>query len=145
VPATDARAPVSPDVVRAMSLDLFFDYLGVRLDGERAEGLRLVINWVFTDLGRRYVLNLQNCALTYLADCQSDGADALVTLDRAVLNRVVLRELTFADAIERGLVRIDGDAAGVAELFGLLDDFTLMFEVMEPRGAPRAAPAPPGS
>jgi len=37
---------VSPDVVRAMSLDLFFDYLGVRLDGDKAEGRRLVVNWV---------------------------------------------------------------------------------------------------
>src|SRR5438552_6224357 len=81
VPSTVARAPVSPDVVQAMSLDLFFDYLGVRLNGERAEGRRLVIDWVFTDLRRRYVLNLESCALTYLADHRSDDADATVTLD----------------------------------------------------------------
>src|SRR5439155_1374284 len=67
-PASGGRAPVSPDVVRAMSLDLFFDYLAVRLDGQRAEGRRLVIDWVFADLGQRYALNLENCALTYLAD-----------------------------------------------------------------------------
>jgi linear primary-alkylsulfatase len=28
----------SPDTVRAMSLDLFFDYLGVRLNGPKAAG-----------------------------------------------------------------------------------------------------------
>jgi alkyl sulfatase BDS1-like metallo-beta-lactamase superfamily hydrolase len=145
VPTTDARAPVSPDVVRAVSLDLFFDYLGVRLNGERAEGRRLVVNWVFTDLDRRYVLNLENCALTYLADRRSDDADATVTLDRAALNRVVLRELTFADAVERRLVHVDGDVASVIELFGFLDDFTLMFPVVEPRRAAHAAPGPPGS
>jgi alkyl sulfatase BDS1-like metallo-beta-lactamase superfamily hydrolase len=128
-----ARAPVSPDLVRAMSLDLFFDYLGVRLDGDKAEGKVLVVNWVFPDLGRRYVLNLENCALTHLADRQSDRADATVTLDRATLDRLVLREMPFADAIQRGLVAVDGDAARVAELFGLLDDFTVMFEVVEPK------------
>ena len=133
VPSTVARAPVSPDVVQAMSLDLFFDYLGVRLNGERAEGRRLVIDWVFTDLRRRYVLNLENCALTYLADHRSDDADATVTLDRAILTRLVLLEMTFADAVERGLARIEGNPAKVAELFGLLDDFTLMFEVVEPK------------
>jgi linear primary-alkylsulfatase len=127
-----ARAPVSPDVVRAMSLDLFFDYLGVRLDGDKAEGRRLVINWVFSDLDRRYVSNLENCALTYLADRQSDHADATVTLERAVLNRLVLRELTFADAVARGLVTVAGDPAGVIELFEILDDFTLAFDVVEP-------------
>jgi alkyl sulfatase BDS1-like metallo-beta-lactamase superfamily hydrolase len=30
-------------------------------------------------------------------------------------------------------VTIDGDAARVVELFGLFDDFALMFEVVEPR------------
>ena len=132
-PGAVARAPISPDVVRAMSLDLFFDYLGVRLNGEKAEGLAIVINWVFTDLGRRYVLNLEHCALTYLADRESVHADATVTLDRAALDRLVLRETPWADAVQRGLVSIDGDPAKVAELFGLLDDFALMFEVVEPK------------
>jgi len=132
-PGAVARAPISPDVVRAMSLDLFFDYLGVRLNGDKAEGLTIVINWVFSDLGRRYVLNLEHCALTYLADRESDRADATVTLDRAVLDRLILRETPLADAVQRGLVSIDGDPAKVAELFGLLDDFALMFEVVEPK------------
>jgi len=99
---------------------------------------------VFSDLGRRYVLNLENCALTYLADRQGDGADATVTLDRAVLDSIVLRELTVADAVQRGLVRVEGDPSGVVELFELLDDFTLMFEVVEPKRS-SAAPPPPGS
>jgi alkyl sulfatase BDS1-like metallo-beta-lactamase superfamily hydrolase len=145
VPASVARAPVSPDIVRAMSLDLFFDYLGARLNGEKAEGRRIVVNWVFSDLDLRYVLNLENCALTYLADRRSEAADATVTLERAALNRLVLREVAFADAVERGLLRVDGDTAKVADLFGLLDDFSLMFEVVEPKREPRVAPGPPGS
>ena len=145
VPATVARAPVSPDIVRAMSVELFFDYLGVRLDGDKAEGRRIVINWVFSDLDRRYVMNLENCALTCLADRPSDAADATVTLERAALNRLVLREVAFADAVGQGLARIDGDAAKVVDFFGLLDDFSPMFEVMEPKREPRGAPAPPAS
>jgi alkyl sulfatase BDS1-like metallo-beta-lactamase superfamily hydrolase len=116
-----------------MSLDLFFDYLAVRLDAEKAAGKRIVVNWVFSDLGTRYVLNLENCALTYLAERGSERADATVTLERSVLDRLVLREATLADATRDGLVTIDGDAARVVELFGLFDDFALMFEVVEPR------------
>jgi alkyl sulfatase BDS1-like metallo-beta-lactamase superfamily hydrolase len=128
-----------------MSLDLFFDYLGVRLNGDKAEGRRIVINWVFSDLDRRYLANLENCALTCLADRRSDAADATVTLERAALNRLVLRELTWADAVERGVVRVEGDRAKVAELFALLDDFSLMFEVLEPKREAPAAPGRPGS
>jgi len=127
---------VSPDIVRNMSLDHFFDYLGVRLNADKAEGRSIAINWILSDSGSRYALNLANCALTYLADRQTDGADATVTLDRTVLNSLVLRQIGIAEAVHRGLVRIAGDPAKVAELFSLFDDFTLMFEVVEPRRAP---------
>ena len=133
VPNTVTRVPVSPDVLRAMNVEQIFDLLGVRLNSEKAEGRRIVINWVFPDLGRTFVLNLENCALTYLAGRQSDRADATVTLDRATLDRLILRELPFADAMQSGSVRVDGDATKVGELLGLLDEFTLMFEVIEPK------------
>jgi alkyl sulfatase BDS1-like metallo-beta-lactamase superfamily hydrolase len=134
-----ARAPVSPDVVRAMTLDLFFDYLAVRLDGERAEGRALAINWVLSDTGQRYALTLANCALTYRAERQHRQADATVTLERPALDRLVLRELTLDDAIASGTVRVEGDRARLAELFALLDDFVLLFPVVEPRRDARAA------
>jgi alkyl sulfatase BDS1-like metallo-beta-lactamase superfamily hydrolase len=54
-------------------------------------------------------------------------------LGRPVLDRLVLRELTIGDAIDQGLVAIAGDRAPVALLFALLDDFALMFDVIEPR------------
>jgi alkyl sulfatase BDS1-like metallo-beta-lactamase superfamily hydrolase len=56
-----------------------------------------------------------------------------VTLDRAALDRLILRELPLADAIQSGAVRVEGDANKVGELLGLLDDFSLMFEVVEPK------------
>jgi alkyl sulfatase BDS1-like metallo-beta-lactamase superfamily hydrolase len=133
LPSAVARAPVSPDVVRGMSLDLFFDYLAVRLNGDKADGRRLVVNWRFSDLDRTYVLNLEHSALTYLADRRSDEADATVALPRPVLDRLVLRELTLADAVKQGLVTIEGDGAKVVALFEMLDDFTLMFPIVEPR------------
>lgn len=130
-PAVPSRAGV--DIVRGLSLDLFFDFLGVRLNGERAEGRTIVINWIFPDTGQRYALTLQNCALTYLAERHPDGADATVTLDRTTLNRIILRELALPDAMASGAVRIEGNPMKLAELFGLLDDFTMAFEVIEPR------------
>ena len=127
-----ARAAVSPDLVRAMGPELFFDYLGVRLNADRAEGTRLVLNWTLVDLNRRFTVNVDNSALTWLADRHRDDADATVTLDWTVLTRVVLRELSFTDVLAQRLARVDGDAAHVTDLFGLLDDFTLMFPVVEP-------------
>jgi len=46
-----ARAAVSPDVLRAMRLAHIFDLLGGRLNGDKAEGRRIVIDRLFPDLG----------------------------------------------------------------------------------------------
>src|SRR5262249_30092663 len=118
-------------------LDHFFDYLAVRLNGDKAEGRRLVINWIFPDVGQHYMSNLEHCALTSLAGRQSEVADATVTLERTVLNRLGLREPTFPDAARRGLLAVDGHAEPVAELFTLLDDFPLMFPIVLPNDAKR--------
>jgi alkyl sulfatase BDS1-like metallo-beta-lactamase superfamily hydrolase len=134
--AISGRALPNPFTVRAMSLDAVFDYLGVRLNADRAEGKTLEINWVFSDLGRRYQTNLSNCALTYLADRSSDQSDATVTLEREVLNRLILGQIPFDDAVQQGVVGVEGAAARVAELFSLLDDFAPMFEIVEPKPEP---------
>jgi linear primary-alkylsulfatase len=49
-----ARAPstLSADMLRALWLDNLFDLMGVRLNGPRAEGKTVLINWNFTDTGR---------------------------------------------------------------------------------------------
>ncbi len=127
------RAPVSSDVVNALSVPLFFDYLGVRLNGPKAEGQHIVINWVFPDLSERYVLNLENCALTYLADRTADHAHVTVTLARPVLNQILLRQITLADAIRDDVIALEGDAEKLSELFALIDEFFFMFEILEPR------------
>ena len=137
VPAVATRA--TTDIVRGLNLDLFFDFLGVRLNGTKAQGKTIVLNWEFGDTGQRYTLTLQNCALTYLADRHAESADATVTLDRATLNRVILHELALPEAVAAGLVRIAGDGTKIAELFALLDDFTIAFEVVEPLRTSRAS------
>jgi alkyl sulfatase BDS1-like metallo-beta-lactamase superfamily hydrolase len=128
-----ARAPVSADVVRAMSPELFFDYLGVRLDADRAGDRRLVLNWTFPDLARRFATTLAHGALTWSADRHHLAAEATITLPWATLTRVGLRELAFPDLLRQGLATVDGEPSRVTELFGLLDDFALMFPVVEPR------------
>jgi alkyl sulfatase BDS1-like metallo-beta-lactamase superfamily hydrolase len=141
VPAIPSRA--GTDIVRGLSLDLFFDFLGVRLNGQKAEGKTAVINWEFPDTAQRYALTLQNCALTYLADRHAESADATVALDRATLNRIILRELALPEAVAAGLVKIAGNGTKVAELFALLDDFTIAFEIVEPRKLAIDPQAPP--
>jgi alkyl sulfatase BDS1-like metallo-beta-lactamase superfamily hydrolase len=52
-------ALVNAELLKGISIDLAFDFLGVRLNAAKAEGKKIVINWTFTDLNQTYVMNLR--------------------------------------------------------------------------------------
>jgi len=124
---------LNADTLKAVNTEMFFDYLGVRLNAQKAEGKRLIVNWSFTEPRLQVVLNLENSALTYVTGKQSDKADATITLTRAALDAVTLRKTTFPEAVQAGSIRIEGDAGRLVELLGMLDTFNPMFEVVEPK------------
>ena len=144
VGAAELRNGVSPaaggssanaELLKGVSIDLAFDFLGVRLNAAKAEGKRIVINWTFTDRNETYVMNLENSALTHRAGKLDDNADAGVKLTRAALDAITLKQRSFVGSILTGDVSISGNPLKLRELFGLLDDFTPDFEIVEPTKA----------
>jgi len=122
----------SPDTVRSMSYDLFFDYLGMRLNGPKAAGKQITLNLVFPDTKDKYVLKLENGALNHTPNAQIEKADATVTIPRAVLNNIVLGETTLEKAIESGKVTVQGRKEALSELVSLLDTFNFWFNIVTP-------------
>ena len=135
-PAGGLGSTATADTLQAVSNELFFDFLGVRLNGVKAEGKTMVINWNFTDSKELFVLTLENSALTHVAGKQSPAADASLTLARATLNAITLQETTFPQAMQAGLVKVQGDARKLGELLSMVDNFNPMFNVVEPKPAP---------
>jgi alkyl sulfatase BDS1-like metallo-beta-lactamase superfamily hydrolase len=107
--------------------------LGVRLNGPKAEGKRMVLNWNFTDTGETFILNLENCALTYVAGAQAPDADAGFTLPRDVLDEVIAKLASFPEAVGSGKIKVTGDPMRLDELMMLMDEFPRMFEIVEPK------------
>jgi len=123
----------SPDTIRAMPLELIFDYLGVRLNAPEAEGKSITINWNFTDTKEQYVLALENGALNHTANKQAKEADATVTLTRAALDQAILGGKPKLQAeIAAGDIKIDGQKEKVGELLSLLDKFDPWFNIVTP-------------
>jgi alkyl sulfatase BDS1-like metallo-beta-lactamase superfamily hydrolase len=135
VPKVPGAAIASPDVISALTLDMYFDFLGVRLNGDKAAGKTAVLNWQFTDTKQNYVLNLENSTLTALPDAQAANADATLTLTRATLNDILLQKITFPTALESGQIAVSGKREKLLELLGMLDTFPGMFPIVEPRPA----------
>ena len=124
---------VNAETLHAISNAQLFDYLGLRLNADKAEGKTLLINWNFTDSKQPLVLTLENSALTYVPGKRAANADVTVTMARDVLEAIILQQTTFSDAIKAGRVGIEGDAAKLDELFAMLDSFKVMFPIVEPK------------
>lgn len=119
-----------------MSVDNIFDYLAIRVNPQRAVGKTARINWVFTDLNRSYLLNLENSALTYLADKKDSAADVTVTLDRNLLGAILAKRVDIREAIGSGRIGLVGNAKKLTEVLELLDNFPTTFPIVTPRNLP---------
>jgi alkyl sulfatase BDS1-like metallo-beta-lactamase superfamily hydrolase len=135
MPKVPSRPPMPRETLAALRTEQIWDVLGIRLNGPKAEGKRIVLNWSFSDTGERFVLNLENCALTYAAGVQADNADASFTLARATLDEVIAKQTSFPEAVAAGKVKLAGNPMRLAELMGLMDEFPRMFEIVEPKRA----------
>lgn len=133
MPTVPPRPPMSRETLAALRTEQLWDVLGVRLNGPKAEGKHIVLNWSFTDTHETCVLTLENCALTYVSGAQAPDAHAAFTLARETLDAVIARQTTFPEAIMGGKVAIAGNAMKLAELMALMDEFPRMFEIVEPR------------
>jgi alkyl sulfatase BDS1-like metallo-beta-lactamase superfamily hydrolase len=135
MPKVPSRPPMPRETLSALRTEQIWDVLGIRLNGPKAEGKRIVLNWSFSDTGERFVLNLENCALTYAAGVQADNADAGFTLARATLDALIAKQSSFPEAVAAGKVKLAGNPMRLAELMGLMDEFPRMFEIVEPKRA----------
>lgn len=129
LPTTDTA---SSDTIRAMDTSLFFDYLGVKLNGEKAAGKTLTMNFVFPDINEKFVVELNNGALHHIKGYQADDADTTITLDRATLNNIILKKTLLSDALKDKKITIDGNQDGLNQLLGLVDSFKLWFNIVTP-------------
>ena len=126
---------LSGDMLKGITLDLLFDFMAVRLNADKAEGKRLVLNWTFTDVGEKLTLRLENSALTHVLGKLAPDADAGFTLKRTTLDQILLKQKTFPMAILKREIAVKGNPFKLGELVAMLDDFTPGFPIVEPRSA----------
>jgi alkyl sulfatase BDS1-like metallo-beta-lactamase superfamily hydrolase len=141
VPQLPPTSVAVRDIVRALPLGLYFDMLAMRLNGSKADGLQLRLNWRITDTGECALLNLEHCALTHRLGETGQAVDASVAMDRATLDDIALQKLALPDALASGRVQVQGRADALLQLMALQDSFSRMFPLVGPRPA-AGSPSP---
>ncbi|MCP1626330.1 alkyl/aryl-sulfatase [Pseudomonas nitroreducens] len=131
VPVYDAGA-TKADVVKSMEPGQFFDFLAIRLDSDKAQGHDMVMNWVFSDLGKDYAVTLRNGVLTHRNDEKSANPTVTVTLAKSTLDQISLRKLDFPTAIKQGDIKLDGNAKALGAFLGMIDSPAPQFNIVTP-------------
>ena len=119
-------------LLRHMPTARFFDSMAARLNGPKAEGKDVTINFVFTDTGETHVVRLQNAVLHHKRRPADPDADATVSLTKEFLLRLAtgqagLREMVFSDDLDVG-----GSRLALLGFFRLLDTPNGQFPIVTP-------------
>lgn len=118
-------------LLRALTIEMVFDLLGVRVDGERADGRTIAIGWRFPDIHEEWTLRLEHAALNAWP-ALDDDVDVVLTMPRATLTGILLDPTALGAAVADGTLQIEGDADALASLFSLLEAPTPNFNIVEP-------------
>lgn len=126
--AIDLRA--AANLLREMPVHRFFDSMAARIDGPAAARQDRKLNFVFTDLGRSFVLELENGVLNYREGPPVADADVTVRITRELWLRLAtgqagLRELVFSDDLE-----VEGSRMSLLGFFRLMETPEAAFPIV---------------
>ena len=119
-----------PDVIRAMSTELFLNFLGIRMDSRKAEGMKFTINLITPDNGEKFVIELNNATLTNLPGFLAEKPDLSLTINRADLEQTMMGVKPLEAQIKDGTAKVEGDITILAKLAKMMVDFDPLFEIL---------------
>ncbi|HEX2528548.1 MAG TPA: alkyl sulfatase dimerization domain-containing protein [Geminicoccus sp.] len=120
----------SPDIIRAMTTELFLNFVGIRMDSRKAEGLRFTMNLVTPDNGEQFIVELENATLTNIKGFQAKAPDLTLTINRSDLEQTMMGAKTLEAQIADGTAKVEGNAAMLTALAATIVNFDPRFEIM---------------
>jgi alkyl sulfatase BDS1-like metallo-beta-lactamase superfamily hydrolase len=119
-----------PDMIRAMSTELWLNSLAISMDSSKVAGAKAVINLVTPDNGEKFAVELSNSALTNIKGQQAKNPDLTITLNRSDLEQVMAGSSSFEKLIAAGKAKFEGDRKPFELLRAALVRFTPTFELL---------------
>ncbi len=128
------RNPTSaqgPDLLKAVPLEMIFDFMSVRLDHQKADGRSVGINLAFTDSGDNYALELSNSVLNNTKGRVLAHPDVTLRLSQPALFKMLVAKVPLAQMVQAGEVKLEGDPRALSFLANLVD-FDPLFKIVTP-------------
>ena len=137
IPEGTPPSTSGPDMISAMSTELFLDFIGIRMDSKQAEGLGpYAINLITPDNGEKFAIELSNATFTNVEGFLHDNPDLAITIDRKDLEVIMAGKKSFAMSIEDGTAQAEGNVDILTEIAETLVTFQIAFEVLPGTAGP---------
>ncbi len=130
-PEDGADMSAAIDLLRAIPLHKFFESMAARLNGPKAEGLNLSVNFLFSDRGEGYHLWLENAVL-HSEPHTDQTADVTLRLTHALFLKMTLGQAGIKDTLLSDELDIDGSKLDMIKFFGLFDKPDGRFAIVTP-------------
>jgi alkyl sulfatase BDS1-like metallo-beta-lactamase superfamily hydrolase len=130
IPAGASPKSGGPDLIKAMGTGLWLDFLGIRMDSDKAAGMGFTINLITPDNSEKYLIELSNATLSNIEGFQDEDADLTVTINRSDLDLVMMGVKSLEDMIADGTAKTKGDTSVIDKLKSTLIHFELRFEIL---------------
>jgi alkyl sulfatase BDS1-like metallo-beta-lactamase superfamily hydrolase len=116
-----ASGITSPDLVAALPARIFVEGFPARLKAEDTLSTTVAVGFRFPDIGESYGIEIRR-GVAQVEDRLPEKADLTLTLDKPVLDRIRLGQITMRDAIASGAVQLTGGPpTDVARFFGYFE------------------------
>jgi alkyl sulfatase BDS1-like metallo-beta-lactamase superfamily hydrolase len=119
-------------LLRYTPMDRFFDSMASRLNGPKADGKKLSVNFVFTDLGESHRLWIENAVLHHRRAEPDAKANATVNMTKTMLLRMALGQAGLRDFVFSKEIDVEGSRTDLLEFFSLLDAPDPHFAIVRP-------------
>jgi alkyl sulfatase BDS1-like metallo-beta-lactamase superfamily hydrolase len=135
IPEGSSPNTSGPDIIGAMSTELFLDFIGVRMDSRRAEDLEFTINLITPDNGETFAIELSNATFTNVEGFLNEDPDLAITINRTDLENIMMGKKSFVASIEDGTAKAEGDVGILTRIAQTLVNFQVGFEILPGTGS----------
>lgn len=129
-PSRSAPPGTSGDLVNAMTTSQWWDSIATRINSLAADGIKFTLNFVTTDTGEEFIVELNHGTLTTIQGFQDANADATLRINRERFNAVKTGASSLSSEVANQLVAFEGNVNVLQQLESLLVNFDSGFEVM---------------
>jgi len=136
IPEGSSPDSSGPDMIAAMSTELFLDFIGIRMDSKKAENMEFTINLITPDNGEKFAIELSNATFTNVEGFLNENPDLTITIDRSDLSVIMMGQKSFAASIADGTAQVEGDVDILAQLAATLVTFEIGFEILPGTAGP---------